>query len=129
MEKYNGMVDANNLPLITKETWKVHNNQKRLVVDLNGLAGDFTAWGCTTGVHAHDKYGTVAYRPHHVYMQQRVQFCWLSTRSTYATPASTTARRVDDRVALTCDHHRFRVYTQAHSDVKQSRWLTGTCCK
>jgi hypothetical protein len=39
MESFRGRTDAAGNVLLTEETWKVHANQKRLVVDLQGLSG------------------------------------------------------------------------------------------
>jgi len=39
MEYFRDRKDAAGNVLLTEETWKVHANQKRLVVDLQGLAG------------------------------------------------------------------------------------------
>jgi hypothetical protein len=39
MLKYKDKVDAKGVPLLTDKTWKAHNNQKRLVVNMNGLSG------------------------------------------------------------------------------------------
>jgi hypothetical protein len=40
MKTYSGLNDAEGVALITEETWKVHRNQRRLVVDLNALGGE-----------------------------------------------------------------------------------------
>jgi hypothetical protein len=50
MEEYRGKKDAAKQELLTPETWKTHYQQRRLVVDLNGLGGTANIETCIAEV-------------------------------------------------------------------------------
>jgi hypothetical protein len=49
MEKYRDAKDISGNNILTEATWKVHANQERLVVALNGLTGAVCALQCWLG--------------------------------------------------------------------------------